>query len=383
MAWAVLPNGTLPAMAVTLKGDMPSPVANAANAEVSQCAYLDYNRTYRGNSSSVDGTGDMILTGIVNIGEEDPPDPMPTINFFYFSANTYSVVLDGYAAVRESDNATVFTSEELANGGKFYINRPGIGGVILKYTFTLSKVDINYHANISVGLTLKKFDDDSTATTMTQTVYVDGVLPYYNAYRKGQAWIAGLTIGTGYADGVYYLDVTVDGTHYYTEPFMWLSNLGHYTAVTYRRSTPILTTENYIVFSTRAGVDRSLTMYLPNIKQRPPYQFDVDVTEIDGRKYAEKQISYRKDRIAFNCYEAFVEAVRLLWHCDIRYVGGVRIDYMEPPEVDWSNDNHLCDVVLEMESDTVVQTNGTASAYIDSSDANHQSYDASFDASFN
>lgn len=123
-------------------------------------------------------------------------------------------------------------------------------------------------------------------------------------------------------------------------------------------------------------------MWVNNIEQRPPYQFFNEVEDIDGRRYMEKQVSYRLDHLVFLCFEAFLDAVRMLWHCDIRTVAGKRVDYMEQPEVDWSNDNHLAQVTLEMQSDTVMQTNGTASAYADSSDSQHSSYDNSFDASF-
>lgn len=211
---------------------------------------------------------------------------------------------------------------------------------------------------------------------------LDGCLPYYDANRIAQGWLGGYDITGTYTDGVYYLDVTVDSVHYYSEPFMWLTNVSAYTLVTYRRSQPILTTDNYMVFSWRDGTDRSLYMYMPNVLQKSQFKFEEDVVEIDGRKYAEKQVSYNEDRIAFHCYEAYRDAIRLLWHCDIRYVGGRRIDYMEQPDMDWNSDNHLCDVVLLFQRDTIVQTNGVASAYIDSSDSSHTSYDASFDASF-
>ena len=252
-----------------------------------------------------------------------------------------------------------------------------------QYTLTLGGVDINYHGNKSVSIDLRKFEGDTSVYSTTQTLQVDGCLPYYSSDRVGQCWLGGQVV-TSVADGVYYIDVVLDDVHYYSEPFLWLTNVSNYTLVTYRRSDAVVTRNNCIVFTDRSGEARTLSMYIQNVEQKPPYQFDAEVTDIDGRKFAEKQVSYYNKRLAFHCYEAFLEAIRLLWHCDTRYMGSRRIDYMEPPEMDWNTDNHLCDVVLDMSNyDDVIQTNGTASSYYDSSDSSHQSYDASFDASFN
>lgn len=378
MAWPVLPTKKLPMIAVTVKGDMPSAAANTCHAIVSQCSYGLYNRDYLGNSSNYSGTSNITLTGLARPGESPVPNPMPALVFTYTSNNKYTLKLNGYDVKRTADDATEFLRTELTNGGSFYITTSSN-----KYTFILSNVDINYHGSKGITIAVRKFDDDTAVYSTNATLELDGCLPYYDANRIAQGWLGGYDITGTYTDGVYYLDVTVDSVHhYYSEPFMWLTNVSAYTLVTYRRSQPILTTDNYMVFSWRDGTDRSLYMYMPNVLQKSQFKFEEDVVEIDGRKYAEKQVSYNEDRIAFHCYEAYRDAIRLLWHCDIRYVGGRRIDYMEQPDMDWNSDNHLCDVVLLFQRDTIVQTNGVASAYIDSSDSSHQSYDASFDDSF-
>lgn len=378
MAWPVLPTKKLPMIAVTVKGDMPSAVSNTCNATVSQCSNGLYNRDYQGGSSNYTGTSNITLTGLARVGESPVPNPMPTLAFTYTSNNKYTLKLGGYNVKRTSDDSTEFLRTDLTNGGSFYITISST-----KYTFILSNVDINYHGNKGITMAVRKFDDDSSVYSTNATLELDGCLPYYDTNRIAQGWLGGYDLTGTYADGVYYLDVTVDSVqHYYSEPFMWLTNLSNFTLVTYRRSQPILTTDNYMVFSWRNGTDRSLYMYMPNVLQKSQFKFEEEVVETDGRKYAEKQVSYNEDRIAFHCYEAFRDAIRLLWHCDIRYVGGRRIDYMEQPEMDWNTDNHLCDVVLLFQRDTIVQTNGVASAYIDSSDSSHTAYDASFDASF-
>lgn len=190
------------------------------------------------------------------------------------------------------------------------------------------------------------------------------------------------TISGTFDDGVYYMTVTdKDNVVHYSEPFLWLADVSRYTSAVYRGSTPVVTTENYIPFKVE-GDPRSLSMFIPGRLLMPPFTFNDEVDEIDGRKYTRKQVSYKDEKCEFMCTAYFAEAIRLLWHCDIRYANNMRVEYMVRPEIDWNTDNHLCNVKLEFQGDTVMQTNGTASAYGDSSDSDHQSYDASFDASF-
>ena len=376
MAWPVVQNGELPLMALTVKGDMPSGTADAAKANVTASTYEYYIRRYEGISSDPAGTSNVTLTGVVKKTDK-PGAIMPQMVFTYVSDGRYTVTVGGYPLTRVSDGATTFTRTDLSNATQYSFEINGT-----PHTLTLGWVDINYHGEKSVTIDLRKFEDNTSVYSTTQTLQVDGCLPYYSSERVGQCWLGGQTIAN-IADGVYYLYVTLDEVPYYSEPFLLLTNVSNFTLITYRRSDAVVTRNNCIVFTNRRGVDRSLSMYIQNIEQKPPYQFDAEVTDIDGRKFAEKQVSYYSKRLAFHCYEAFLEAIRLLWHCDIRYMGSRRIDYMEPPEVDWNTDNHLCDVVLAMSNyDDVIQTNGTASSYYDSSDSSHQSYDASFDASF-
>ena len=377
MAWPVVQNGQLPLLALTVKGDMPSGTANAAKATVTASTYVFFNRRYKGTSSNPAGTSNVTLTGSPMPGD-NPGSLLPQMVFTSVSNGRYSVTVAGFSLTRVSDGATTFTITDLSNTTQYSFEISGT-----PYILTLSGVDINYHGDKSVTIDLRKFEDDTSVYSTTQTLHVDGCLPYYSSERVGQCWLGGQTV-TSVADGVYYIDVVLDDVHYYSEPFLWLTNVSNFTLVTYRRSDAVVTRNNCIVFTDRSGEDRSLSMYIQNVEQKPPYQFDAEVTDIDGRKFAEKQVSYYNKRLAFHCYEAFLEAIRLLWHCDIRYMGSRRIDYMEPPEMDWNTDNHLCDVVLDMSNyDDVIQTNGTASSYYDSSDSSHQSYDASFDTSFN
>ena len=393
MAWPVVEKGVLPKMALTLKGTMPNAGDNG-EIQVAECSWALFNRYYTGGSSNAEGTSTLTLTGLANVGETYPPNPMPQVFIVPQSLGKYKVTLrkrdrnpitqqitnTDYAVTKNSNGDDVFTYDEIVGGDETY----KIVNGTTNYTFKLKNADINYHGTTTASVAIKRFNDNTTVHTMMEGLSVDGCLPYYSIDRCGHAWLGGDTITGTFPDGVYYLEVTVDDVHYFSEPFLWLTNVSNFTLVTYRRSDAVVTRNNCIVFTNRIGEARSLSMYIQNVEQKPPYQFDAEVTDIDGRKFAEKQVSYYNKRLAFHCYEAFLEAIRLLWHCDIRHMGNRRIDYMEPPEMDWNTDNHLCDVVLDMSNyDDVIQTNGTASSYYDSSDSSHQSYDASFDASFN
>lgn len=393
MAWPVVEKGVLPKMALTLKGTMPNAESNGI-IQVAECSWALFNRYYTGGSSNAEGTSTLTLTGIVNAGETNPPNYMPQVLIVPQSLGEYKVTLRrrifnqvtqqitniDYAVTKNSNGDDVFTYDEIVGGDETC----KIVNGATTYTFKLKNADINYHGTTTASVAIKRFNDNTTVHTMMEGLSVDGCIPYYSSERCGHAWLGGDTITGTFPDGVYYLEVTVDDVHYYSEPFLWLTNVSNFTLVTYRRSDAVVTRNNCIVFTDRSGEARTLSMYIQNVEQKPPYQFDAEVTDIDGRKFAEKQVSYYNKRLAFHCYEAFLEAIRLLWHCDIRYMGSRRIDYMEPPEMDWNTDNHLCDVVLTMSNyDDVIQTNGTASSYYDSSDSSHQSYDASFDASFN
>ena len=393
MAWPVVEKGVLPKMALTLKGTMPN-AGNNGKIQVAECSWALFNRYYSGGSSNADGTSTLTLTGMENVGETNPPNPMPQVLIVPQSLGKYKVTLrkrdinqmtqqitnTDYAVTKNSNGDDVFTYDEVVGGDETY----KIVNGTTTYTFKLKNADINYHGTTTASVAIKRFNDNTTIRTMTASLVVDGCLPYYSTERCGHAWLGGDTLTGTFADGVYYLEVTFDNTTYYSEPFMWYSHMSNFTRITFRRSDVVVTRTNFIDFKNyNNNTYHELSMYIRNIDQRPPYQFNPEVTDIDGRKFAEKQVSFYNRRLAFNCYEAFLEAIRLLWHCDIRYMGNRRIDYMEPPEMDWNTDNHLCDVVLEMSNyDDVLQTNGTASSYFDSSDSSHQSYDNSFDNSF-
>jgi hypothetical protein len=181
--------------------------------------------------------------------------------------------------------------------------------------------------------------------------------------------------------GMYYMKMTFDNADYYSEPFEWYrtNDNRNIISVSYRRTSPIVTSKNCISFS-YGSQSLSMEMYLPTYETKPPYKFDSEVDELDGWKFVNKQVSYLQQRCEFLCTQYFAEAIRLLWHCNERRVAGVNVDYMEPPEIDWSDDNHVCDVTLLFQCDTIVQTNGETAEQVSTSDGT--SFNGSFNPSF-
>lgn len=186
---------------------------------------------------------------------------------------------------------------------------------------------------------------------------------------------------SGMPVGRYYLRITFDNVNYYSEPFEWYSsNDGrNIVRVAYRRTSPIVTSKNYIPFHC-GGQNVTMEMYLPTYLMKPPYKFDSEIEELDGWKFVNKQVSYHQDRCEFLCTQYFAEAIRLLWHSNERTINNVAVDFMEKPEIDWNTDNHLCQVVLLFQSDTIVQTNGEAIDQVSASDGT--SFNGSFNPSF-
>ena len=373
----VFPTGMMPKMALTVVGS----ISSLTTVQITQNSGMPniYLRYYEGRVPGNLSSG-ITLTGLANAGESPVPNPMPTITLTKIDGG-FSVKVGGNN-VSLYDNETevsIIPKRVLEDGGNhiYCITYSGT-----RRTFKMSSFDFVVHTQRNISVSLKKVSDDSTVATQSFAGEIEGAGEYANNNMSGSMFLGGTNFTGTFADGVYYIQFTVDGTTYYSEPFMWLTNLNQYLHVTYRRSTPVVTTDNCIVFE-HNGTARSLEAWLPGLLMMPPFTFNDEVDEIDGRKFVRKQVSYKDEKCEFMCTAYFAEAIRLLWHCDIRTAGGMKVEYMVRPEIDWNTDNHLCSATLEFQGDTVMQTNGTASAYGDSSDSSHQSYDASFDASFN
>ena len=361
MAWPVAINGELLPMQLTVgQRDFPTLQKNVVATYGGETKNLTVNTT---NLSDI----------VINFGTVSSQRVMITVSSV--GKNEYGVYVNRTkmwksAGTRGGD---IVTSAEL-NSGVNMTDENGNSPLYLKVDMT---------SVTTFRIRVYKYSGEQVYSG-TLTPYL---LPIPSNERTTDRF-ANINIGTTlipgtYDDGVYYFTLTdIDNVVRYSEPFLWLTDISRYTLVTYRRSQPIITTKNYLSFDIN-GTDLQCKILLPGRVETPPFTFNDEVDEIDGRKFVRKQVSYKDEKCEFMCTAYFAEAIRLLWHCDIRTAGTLRVEYMVRPEIGWNNDNHLCTAALEFQGDTVMQTNGTASAYGDSSDSSHQSYDSSFDASFN
>ena len=380
-ATPVLPTGMLPKMALTVK---EAPTSDRRFFQVSQGSGMPsmFLNSYSGFIYPNPKIENEFQVAAL---PQDPNAPKLT---FTKNGDVCSVKMKWYSSsVWMSSDVYLYENGEkiqnipvatLAAGGSTFIMDYNGSDV----QFVIGAVYVTYYFSSQVSVSVYKCADNTLVATEDVNYDILGCEEGYSVDRSGNLWIGGSNLTGTFDDGLYYMQFTLGSVTYYSEPFMWLTNLNQYLHVVYRRSTPVVTTDNCIVFE-YDGTARSLEAWLPGLLLMPPFTFNDEVDEIDGRKFVRKQVSYKDEKCEFMCTAYFAEAIRLLWHCDIRTAGGMRVEYMVRPEIDWNTDNHLCDVKLEFQGDTVMQTNGTASAYGDSSDSSHQSYDASFDASFN
>lgn len=192
---------------------------------------------------------------------------------------------------------------------------------------------------------------------------------YYGGYIR--------EVDTGIrTEGLYYISMTFQGHTYYSEPFLW-KRVENCVRIEYKRNTPIVTAENGLVFG---GM---MQMYLDGEIMSPEYKYNTEVEELDGCKFVRKRVSYKQFKFSTLCTDYMVEAIRLLWHCDyikmVQHGEEYMVDYMEAPEPSWHADNHIAEVSLKFETDTIMQTNGESS---ENMRPKGQVFDGSFDRSF-
>lgn len=231
------------------------------------------------------------------------------------------------------------------------------------YDSTITKTRNALVATNNVTASVISCATDTSVATATLTMNYSMVrADMYNSNRHATITTTGSSV-SGVDDGVYYLQTTIGGITLYSEPFVWISDTSRTAHVNYRRNIPVVTAENCMPFMTASG-ELNMEMYIPAEIMMPPFTFDATVEEMDGRKMVQKLVSYRSDKMQFPCTGYFAEALRLLWHCNDRTITQHSrthsVDYMEPPEIEWDDDNHLCIATVEFQSDTIVQTNGEA-----------------------
>lgn len=286
-------------------------------------------------------------------------------------------------------NDTIYATEaEMTDGCNLYdraLSGTGItfGGMSMKYQGTqelsIDVVDACSGVRVTEGVSV--------------TARTTGVMGLGQSAGVASMSVARTTLVEGAGGGVYYLRVgVVTGgqveSWYVSEPFEWVTGYADMLRLRYRRSIPVVGNGNCLVFEHGTG-DLWLEMWLKADLLMPPYVFNEEVEEMDGKMFVRKQVSYREERVETLMTEYQLEAVRLLWHCDERLLRkgrlyGAKVDYMAAPEVDWGVDRRLADVTLTMQTDTVVQTNGTVgeSTWSDSNAPEDAGATGSFDASF-
>ena len=191
--------------------------------------------------------------------------------------------------------------------------------------------------------------------------FTTGVTPILYARDVKAYFIKQFDFGNEHDEGVYYVETNIGEDTLYSEPFMWIKDTSRLIRIEYMRNSPIVTTDNYIHF------EDFFEMYIDSEIMMPEYRYDTEVEEIDGVKFVRKKVSYKEHKFSFLCTDYFAEAVRLMWHCNIikitQHGNEYNVDYMEAPQPSWNADNHLMQMDIVFQTDTIMQTNGESKAW--------------------
>lgn len=308
-------------------------------------------------------------------------------NFYYISINGCYICESQLGIIAR----TKFTKTQIEQGllGQYkYYNGNFWAGTLV----SLTGVDLDYTGSNEYEYTInvRDYKDDSIVHTLTSSA-VFTVVPSQYASSSIRSYVA---IGGDVAAsltttvGTYYVELIIDSQTWYSEPFCWVDNIHDYVQVRYRRTSPIITADNYIAFVDQQGNNIYAVMYLPTTLLAPPYKFEQTIEEVDGVKFIQKLVSYRSEKLEFFCTGYFAEALRILWHCNLKTISQQPepqklVDFMEAPEINWDNDTHYCSAVIIFNTDTIIQTNGNVELDMAQINVRHSSYDNSFDISFN
>ena len=398
----VLPLNTIPRFQLT-SSDYPT--AYSRSAVVKIYAYIagrDFQRrlTMAGivNGQLTDA-GICTLRGNLQVSGQSSTARTIVLIEQIGNSTKYSISINGYYVM-----APNFPSYTVAQFNKSTIEAGFSGqsfdfGIMSGSTFErigtlvdLGPINLDYTGSNTHSYTVNvhRYEDDAVVHTLTGSAKFTVVPPEFmsDAIRSFVAIGGDAVVSSTTKVGPHYVELIIDSNTWYSEPFMWVDNLYDYIQVRYRRTSPIITADNYIAFVDQNGNEIYATMYLPTTLLAPPYQFDPTVVEIDGKKFIQKLVSYRSEKMEFFCSGYFLEAIRTLWHSNIRTISQQPepqriVDYMEQPEINWDNDTHYCSVAITFNSDTIMQTNGNVELDLSNVVMNHQSYDTSFDNSFN
>lgn len=370
----VLPLNVVPRFQLT-SSDFPTAIARSATTEIAiiqntgtSMSIITYSGTLTG---TLNYTGICIFNGRLLSDENSAGmrfsiviEPHESISdAYYINVNDQYVKYDALGILKKK----VFSKTEIEAGFSNATYKLYNGNIETGQLTSLSAIDLDYIGSNTCNYTLnvRSFKDDSIAHTITSIAKFTVVPPQYitTSIRSYTAIGGDIIINAVAAVGQYYVELIIEAQTWYSEPFTWVDNLYDYIQVQYRRTSPIVTADNYIAFTDQTGNDIYAVMYLPTALLAPPYQFEPTIEEIDGHKFIQKLVSYRSEKIEFFCTWYFAEAIRILWHCNVKTIlqqpeSPRIVDYMEAPEINWDNDTHYCSVVITFNTDTIIQTNG-------------------------
>lgn len=395
----VLPLNTIPRFQLTCP-DFPVALVRSVTAEVvllQNTGVFISATTYRGTiDGTLNDTGFCAFGGNLFSNEStlgmlfsiviEPHEILQ--DTYYIRVNEQYVKADVFGRLRKQ----TFSKSEIEAGFnnaeyKLYSGNTQTGRLI-----SLSGINLDYTGSNTYNYTINvcRYKDDSVVHTLTNSAEFTVVPPQFmNDSIRSYVAIGGDSVESAQTTvGQYYIELIIDAQTWYSEPFTWVDNLYDYVQIQYRRTSPIITADNYIAFIDRLGNDIYAVMYLPTTLLAPPYQFEPTVEEKDGYKFIQKLVSYRSEKIEFFCTGYFAEAIRILWHCNVRTVSQQPepqriVDFMEAPEINWDNDTHYCSAVITFNTDTIIQTNGNVNADVIGLVTAHHSFGSSFDNSYN
>lgn len=370
--YPILPLGKLPLFQVT-SANYPDGINKSTNVRI---RIIDNSGpqprliTYTGNiTGSLIETGDCLLNGMLYDSQG-----INQINFvlkiiknilgLYTITTNYGDicnVVDGRYVI------ATFSRQQIESGissaYSLYSNEDNRG-----FLAELGQIeDLTYPDSVTTQYTeiIRNLSNDAIIDTLSGSVTFFIVDRKYRTDNiKSYAVIDSNNISS-VSVGSYYIELNIDSVTYYSEPFTWVDNIDNYLKLTYRCTRPIVTNDNFIAFHNSSNDDIPQELYIPVTVFAYPYHFEPTLNEIDGYRFTQKLVSYRRERTEFFCSSYFVEAIRVLWHCNKRFITAKpkpkkAIDFMDSPEISWDNDNHYCSVILTFSVDTIIQTNGYA-----------------------
>ena len=395
----VLPLNTIPRFQLT-SSDFPTALVRSTSAKITMIQNSGFSASqivYEGTlNGTLNDTGLCIFNGGLVSNESQLGIAFSIIiEPHELLQDSYYISVNGHYVKQLTHNVLekyVFSKVTIESGFSDATYKLYNGNIEIGQLNSLSAINLSYTGSNTRSYTINicRYCDDAVVHTLTNSAKFTIVPPQFMSENiKSYVAIGGDSVISAQTTvGTYYVELIMDAQTWYSEPFTWADNMYDYIQVRYRRTSPIITADNYIAFVDQQGNDIYAVMYLPTTLLAPPYQFEPTIEENDGYKFIQKLVSYRSEKMEFFCTGYFAEAIRILWHCNVRTISQQPeqqriVDYMEAPEINWDNDTHYCSVVITFNTDTIIQTNGNVEVDVTGIIVNHQSFDNSFDNSYN